>query len=307
MSTSSPSNSARYVAAALAFVASDPRYESLVPRDAAEMSLACVKASPGPLRLAMWFWDKQWMRTKLRTAERKTLPGFGLHIAARKRAVEDHARKAIGEGFAQVVVVGAGYDTLAPRLYKAFPKVRFIELDRVPTQRVKMRAVLKSVLPAPNLATASLNLFKETLQDALARCPLYKSSADTLFICEGLVMYLPEDRVNELFAAIRGQGGARSRVIFTFLEPQADSGEVDFIRTRAAGEGLKDLPTKKGEPFVFGLARQDLDKFLASRGFAKKELLGSQAFRHHYLGGAVEEGEPVAAGEFLCVADRVKE
>lgn len=306
MSSSSPSSSARYVAAALAFTAADERYESLVPREAAEMSLACVKASPGPLRMAVWFWEKAWMRERLRKAERRTLPGFGLHIAARKRAVEDHVRKGIAEGFTQVVIVGAGYDTLAPRLFKAFPKVTFIELDRVPTQRVKQRAVLGKLLPAPNLAAASLNLHKETLQDALARCPLYKSSADTLFVAEGLVMYLPLERVNELFAAVRGQGGARARVLFTFLEPQAETGEVDFTRTRAAGEGLRDLPTARREPFVFGLERAKLDKWLAERGFAKKELLGSQAFRHHYLGGAVEEGEPVAAGEFLCVAERVK-
>ncbi len=306
MSNSSPSNSARYVAAALAFTATDERYEALVPREAAEMSLACVKASPGPLRWAVWFWDKAWMKKKLRTAEKRTLPGFGLHIVARKRAVEDHARKAIGEGFSQVVVVGAGYDTLAPRLYKSLPRVTFIELDRVPTQRVKMRAVMKPLLPAPNLATASLNLHKETLQDALARCPLYKSSANTLYIAEGLVMYLPEERVNELFAAVRGQGGAKSRILFTFLEPQADTGAVDFTRTRAAGEGMRDLPTARSEPFVFGIGRDKLDKWLADRGFVKKELLGSQAFRHHYLGDAVEEGEAVAAGEYLCVADRVK-
>lgn len=305
MSSSSPSSSARYVAAALAFIGSDGRHESLVPRDAAEMSLACVKASPGPLRLAMWFWEKPWMRERLRQTERKTLPGFSLHIAARKRAVEDHARKAIAEGFNQVVVVGAGYDTLAARLFKSLHKVTFIEMDRVPTQRIKMKAVLKRFLPAPNLGTASLNLVKETLQDALARCPLYKSSADTLFICEGLIMYLPEDRVNELFAAMRAQGGNRTRVIFTFLEPQAD-GAVDFTRTRASGDGLRDLPTRRSEPFVFGLPRERLEKWLGERGFAKKELLGSQAFRHHYLAGAVDEGEAVAAGEFLCVADRVK-
>jgi methyltransferase (TIGR00027 family) len=293
------------VALAVAFVGSDERYGSLVPRDAADMSLACVKASPGPLRWAMWFWEKPWMRNRLKRREARTLPGFALHIAARKRAVEDHVRKAIGEGFAQVVIVGAGYDTLAPRLFRSFPKVTFIELDRVPTQRVKMRAVLGKLLPAPNLAAASLNLSKETLQDALARCPIYKSSADTVFVCEGLVMYLPADRVNELFAAARGQGGTRCRVLFTFLEPQAD-GSVDFTRTRAAGEGLHDLPIKRTEPFLFGVARDKLEKWLGERGFAKKELLGSQTFRHHYLAGVVEEGEPVAAGEFLCIAERVK-
>jgi len=305
MSSSSPSNSARYVAAALAFVATDERYETLVPRDAAEMSLACVRASPGALRWAMWFWEKPWMRERLRRAERKTLPGFGLHIAARKRAVEDLTRRALAEGFTQVVVVGAGYDTLAARLFKSFPKVTFIELDRVPTQRVKIRAVLGKLLPAPNLAAASLNLHKETLQDALARCPLYRSGADTLFIAEGLLMYLPLEPVNELFAAARAQGGARTRMLFTFLEPQGEGG-VDFARTLSAGTGLRDLPTARREPFVFGLERQKLDKWLGERGFVKKELLGSQAFRHHYLGGVVEEGEAVAAGEYLCVADRVK-
>jgi methyltransferase (TIGR00027 family) len=305
MSTSSPSGSARYVALAVAFVGGDERHGSLVPPEAAKLSLACIKASPGPLRWAVWFWDKAWMKNRIRRGEKNALPGAFLHVAARKRAVEEHARKAIAEGFTQVVVVGAGYDTLAARLYKSFPKVRFIELDRVPTQRVKMRAVLGKLLPAPNLASATLNLTRETLQDALARCPLYKSNADTLFICEGLLMYLPREAVNELFAAMRGQGSARSRALFTFLEAQAD-GAIDFARTKSAGVGLRDLPTWKREPFLFGLAREHLDKWLGERGFAKKELLGSQTFRHHYLGSAVEEGEPVAAGEYLCVADRVK-
>ncbi len=308
-----PSRTAWFVAAAGVYLSHHPTFYTLVPDAAVGPMRACIRRAS---RFRAGLIDRAWFRKRIASWERRHLPGITLHLAARKLYVEAAVRRAAAQEFAQVVVLGAGYDTLALRLHTEFPRITFIEVDHPATQRIKVQAALAPVLPAPNLAVVAADLSQTILHDALAACPIYKPHADTLVIAEGLLMYLsPDDvdgllrQVHDLGVPIAMPGDAKSaaprprprqRLVFSFLEP-VDGGPPGFPKASHRFE----RSITKNEPFRWGIDRNKLTAYLADRGYRVEEIAGTQTLRQRVLAGAVPEGEPMAQGEFLCIADRV--
>src|SRR5258706_11942164 len=129
-----PSSTATLIAAATVFLARDPRLAGLVPRGAAGLCARCL-AALSPRRLAaVELASRGALRWVVRLAVRATIPGLLAHFMLRKRWIEEAARAALADGIGQLVVVGAGFDTLAARLAPEYPQAKFIELDHPATQ-----------------------------------------------------------------------------------------------------------------------------------------------------------------------------
>ena len=96
------------------------------------------------------------MRPVWRASESLTHPGILAHYWHRKRWIESRCRVAIKEGVTHVVVIGAGFDTLALRLAGEFPDVRWIELDHPATQGAKQRGLNRGGLAVPSSLHTSL-------------------------------------------------------------------------------------------------------------------------------------------------------
>src|SRR6266853_1496762 len=109
-----PSSTATLIAAATVFLARDARVPDLVPPGAAEWCARCLEALSGLKTVEML--SHPGLRWAARLAERATVPGLLLHFMLRKRWIEEVVRSALAEGCEQVVVMGAGFDTLALRL-----------------------------------------------------------------------------------------------------------------------------------------------------------------------------------------------
>jgi methyltransferase (TIGR00027 family) len=68
------------------------------------------------------------------------LPGTVNSIVARVRYFDDIVKKSIDEGFEQLVIMGAGYDTRAYRIDE-LKKIKVFEVDHSNTQNVKIEKV----------------------------------------------------------------------------------------------------------------------------------------------------------------------
>jgi len=259
-----PSSTAALIAASTVFLSRDRALAHFIPPGAAEICARCL--TPRQLMVTRLRW-------LARAAERATIPGLMLHFMLRKRWIEQAVRGAILRGSRRVVVIGAGYDTLAARLAPVFPAVRFTEVDHPATQAVKRAAVE----PPANL---------EFIAADLARVPLPRASEPALYIAEGLLMYLTTAEVDALFAAINGE------IVFTVMEP-APGGRIRFHNAtwleRAALALWK-------EPFTWALGREALGDFLAARGLRLREYAD--------LAQAQPELE-LARGELVVHATRV--
>ncbi len=71
-------------------------------------------------------------------------PGIMTYLDARTRWLDDEVAAALREGFTQVVVVAAGYDTRAYRL--AAPGVSYFEID-LPEASERKRQLVERTLP----------------------------------------------------------------------------------------------------------------------------------------------------------------
>ena len=143
----------------------------------------------------------QWpfFRTVLQALERLTVPGIMLHYVLRKRYLEETAVRSIAEGTKQVVILAAGFDTLACRLSRQFPDVLFIEVDHPATQKVKKRLVEETEWDSQNLLFLEVDFSKDSLEDKFRAIERFNRDKRSLFIMEGITMYLTEAEIGRLF------------------------------------------------------------------------------------------------------------
>jgi methyltransferase (TIGR00027 family) len=156
---------------------------------------------------------------------RRLVPALGTSIrdlavahCVRHRALDQLVLAAVArDGFRQVVVVGAGYDTRPLRFQEALAGVRWIEVDDPETQRRKRRR-LAAPGERPPIEYAAVDLERESVTAALARAHLHPGLR-TCYVLEGLVHYLSARALDSLLRGL-GQAGPPSRILLSFIDAQ---------------------------------------------------------------------------------------
>jgi methyltransferase (TIGR00027 family) len=233
---------------------------------------------------------RRWFFHVALMIERFTIPGILRHYALRKKCLAELVRAGLSDGVDQAVVLGAGFDPLALELYDEFENVRFWEIDHPATQRYKAREVgginpLRFHFVAADLQNSKIDA--ALLSD-------FNPAKRTIWIAEGLLMYLSGGVVKQQFEAIGRLSGPGSRFAFTFMEPQSD-GRIRFrTQTKLVDWWLE----YRDEPFSWATNRRQLAEFIHPwqivRIFDDTDLrkLGSLSL-HMSL----------AAGELICLAE----
>lgn len=269
MKPSRASNTAQVIAAGTILLASDPRHAGEVAPGAAGLCGIFLSGSRGGrwlARTAAW----SWTRLLWRQVERFTLPGIIAHYWHRKRWIEARCRSAIAEGFERVVVLGAGFDTLALRLAGEFPPIHFIEMDHPATGEAKRLAIARRLLELPDrLRFVNLDLGVDSIPPEL-----FRDGKPTLIIAEGLLMYLTNEEIVGLLISLRNLPVERLRVIFSFMSRWPD-GSLGFRpRSRLVERWLG----RRGEPFRWALDPREMPGFLTSHGFGLLEMALTRDF-----------------------------
>ena len=295
-----PSSTATLIAAATVFLDGDRCLRGLLPAGAAAYCRRFIAAAPASTRTAVNALCHPALRWLARLAERSTVPGLTLHFMLRKRLIESAVIEAISRGAFQVVVLGAGFDTLALRLHRSHPAVTFIEVDHPATQRFKRNAVEAGGSGGANLQFQPTDLAREALDQALARVPAWRHGKMTVFVIEGVLMYLSHEEVSALFRLLATLGGSGSRVVFTVMEPMA-SGRIEFHNATPLATQLLRL---WHEPFKSGIAAAELPTFLHKFGFVLASVANAGNMRARYLAGFAGNPPATATGEVIGIADK---
>ncbi len=131
----------------------------------------------------------------------------------RHRAIDELCGQAAREGFDQIVLVGAGYDSRPQRLRT--PQVRWFEVDHAATAARKQRILRRAGLRW-NAAPVAADLARDNLLGALAVAG-FDPAAPTCFVLEGLAHYLDRATFTRLLAAAAA-GPGRRRLILSYID-----------------------------------------------------------------------------------------
>lgn len=205
-------------------------------------------------------------------------------IVARVRYFDDYVKKSIEEGIEQLVIVGAGYDTRAYRIEELKGKVKVFEVDHPDTQSFKIGKIKEIFGSIPeHVVYVPVDFEKETLSKKLFSKG-YNRSLKTLFIMEGLLMYITPKSVAETLTFIAENSGKGSAIIFDFFPKFV----VDGTNKLEIAQDIRNFAIQQGEPLKFGIKEGELKKFLSNFGFSNIQNVTSEDYKKAYFMGKNE-------------------
>jgi methyltransferase (TIGR00027 family) len=203
------------------------------------------------------------------------LPGQFEAFAHRKAFCERQVRDGIGAGATQILVLGAGYDTMGWRLAPEFSGVNFYEIDHPATARLKAKGI-DAMGQRDNLCLIAEDLGKRKLADVLKTNESWDQSARTVIVAEGLLMYLPPEAVRDLFCQCAVVAGVGSRIAFSYI-PTGEDGRPDAGRWTGLMLWLQKIA---GEPWTWSIRPEELDLFLEKLGWTNALALVGTTRKH---------------------------
>jgi methyltransferase (TIGR00027 family) len=189
-------------------------------------------------------------------------------MLARTRFIDEALRRAVENGATQVVILGAGFDTRAYRLRELLRQCRVIEVDAEETQEYKKQRLRAEMVDAPaNLTYARCDFACDSLSDVL-RAAGYRAEEKTLFIWEGVCMYLPEESARQTLRMISTESASGSSVVLDYANRIGIEIGIKYA------QGPLALAATWGEPWIFGVpGGTDGNEYFRELGFEPGELI----------------------------------
>ncbi len=176
-------------------------------------------------------------------------PGTFEGVGKRKIFMNEQVFAAIEAGAKQVLVLGAGFDTLCLRLAPQFPHVEFFEVDHPATSAAKAKGVAQEGEPE-NMTLLAADLNETPLSLLMKQAGRWDTSAQSVVVAEGLFIYLKEEVVLQLFREVAACTGPGTRVAF--------SHGVSIKKYRFANAMLRLI----GEPWLSSCRSADLPGYI---------------------------------------------
>jgi methyltransferase (TIGR00027 family) len=285
------SKSAMLVVTACAVVSKEPVYARTF-KDPYAAWFAAAISEEAAARLPTL--DDPTLRAAFIKETERDLDGLVTHVVYRKPWITDRVQEALEAGVEQLVILGAGCDTLSLRLAQTLSQIKVFELDREPVIDFRRRVLQEHFALADNVRLLAID-FRDQDPGEVLRANGFDQNRPAAIVAEGVIEYLTGDAVERLFAFAREMGASSSRLIFTFLATKVyEQGDIDALRN-ALHEG--------GETLKFGLVPERIDQFLSARGFRILEMATPEKIKQQIVPLV---GAPVGVipGWHLVLAER---
>ncbi|RYE09148.1 MAG: SAM-dependent methyltransferase [Hyphomicrobiales bacterium] len=208
----------------------------------------------------------------------------------RERAIEALMQRELADGLGQIVILGAGYDT---RAYRLGTDVPVFEVDHPLTQANKREALKGVVDPLPqNVRFVGVDFDHDDLGERLS-AEGFDAHKRTLFVWQGVTMYLTAAGVDHTLAFVANRAAAGSVIVFDYY----DNREV----SQGGGATIRFFTALMGEKTTFGIDAGDIEGFLTRRGFVDVQDDGPEAMARPYFTGP-NAGRPMAPGVHIATA-----
>ncbi|MCC8936295.1 class I SAM-dependent methyltransferase [Bradyrhizobium sp. Arg68] len=233
---------------------------------------ACILADPLAARIlgpdARFSLDYARLSALVSRAELSG-PLLRWFIAARSRIAEDALHTAISNGATQLVVLGAGFDTLPYRMPR-LSNIRIFEVDHPATQARKRERLAMAAIEVPEtLSYVAMDLEEQTLAAPLQSAG-FEAAERSFFSCLGVVPYLTEQAIFAIFDYVAQlRGGAE--VVFDYVCSTGSLRPTTCAPPRAIAEA-----PATGQQIRSYLDTADLCSKLSMTGFRTVENMGPE-------------------------------
>lgn len=251
------SKSAMLISTACAVVSKDPVYAAAFHDPFAERFAKAISEEAGFVLEAL---NEPVVRSAFIAEWEEDMDGLITHVVYRKPWIEGAVRDALADGMRQLVIFGAGCDTLSLRLAELLGDIPVFEVDQRDVIAFRNEVLADGVGVPAGVSRVGIDFSRETVRDRLADAG-YDPALPTVFVAEGVMEYLTPEEVEPIFALVRDQAPKGSRFVFTFL--------ARSVYADGSFDTLREQLDKGGETLQFGLTPEQLDDFLAAHGMRR--------------------------------------
>ena len=221
--------------------------------------------------LCGWFWR---LALRLRPLEWFLFKGVlrpiepvSLCVLMRARYAEQALERAVKEGVAQYVIIGAGMDSFAFRRPDLMDRIDVFEIDHPVTQRKKLERLRRAGLTIPSrLHFVPADLAKISALDALAGSG-FAMSRPTFLSLLGVVYYITADTLAETARSISRRLPAGTLLVTDYLLDE-ESAKPEHLLMR---KKVKSFVARRGEPMVSEYSLAAMNALMAGQGFEAVE------------------------------------
>jgi methyltransferase (TIGR00027 family) len=204
--------------------------------------------------------------------------GYYFHIA-RTRHIDACLQQQLVQGIRQLAILGAGYDTRPYRFAEQLTGVKVFEADRSAVQEEKRRRVMSMLgREAAHVTYVPVDFRADDLNIRLLEHG-YDPSLRTLFIWEGVCMYLPPSKAQGILQFVASQSVPGSSIVFDYLFADVIDGTTSDRNALKAARYV----AKMGEPYSFGIERDQIGRFLESVGLKLLSDITPEELEEKYL------------------------
>ena len=205
--------------------------------------------------------------------------GMYEYVISRTKFIDSVFQNAVSSEFDQILIFGAGFDSRGIRFAGSNKKTIIFELDAPVTQEAKIGQLKKrGVEIDPHITFISIDFNKESLEDKLIKSG-FKENKKSLFVLEGLTMYLNPEAIDSTFHVIDQFAGVGSEVVFDYVYSSVLRGENSCYGESAVLNQLKDT----NEPWSFGIEKGKLGSFLNDKNLKLICSLNSEDLENRFF------------------------
>ena len=209
-------------------------------------------------------------------------------VIARTRYIDEVFLRARAEGFAHILIFGAGFDSRAVRFQRELSDAKVFELDAPSTQAAKIGQFRGRGIAIPsNVIFVPINFEGDSITERLMEGG-FCSGRKTLVLLEGVLQYLAPDAAHATLDVIRELIGPGSVLVFDYAHASVVRGEGNDFGEARMTRGVN----RYGESWQFGLEEADVEPFLCRFGFRLLERSGPRELEKAYFTN--EEGRVTA-------------
>jgi methyltransferase (TIGR00027 family) len=215
-------------------------------------------------------------------------------FALRHRYAEDRLQLALDRGVGQIVLLGAGLDSLALRRPDLTDRVSLYEVDHPDSQRWKLARIAELGLATPGVHYVPLDFQSERLEVRLVESGV-RLGEGIFFSWLGVAQYVDRAVVDEMFAFVAARPPG-SELVFDAILADDLLAPDERIFNEVAAEGS----AARGEPWISRFDPRALETQLVAAGFSRVERLTPELAAERYYGGQPAGVAPLHAWQMLA-------